>query len=70
MRQGVAYRQAHTAPFLKLESLLSKHVESNTKKRCRGATRLDVDTALFQWFTAARVQSIPISGKILKAKAV
>ena len=28
-----------------------------------------MDAALFQWFSAARAQSIPISGEILKAKA-
>ena len=37
--------------------------------RCKGPTRSDVDAALYQWFTAARAQSIPISGEILKAKA-
>ena len=30
---------------------------------------LRVDAALFQWFTAVRAQSVPISGEILKAKA-
>lgn len=39
------------------------------KKRVRTPTKLDVDVALFQWFSAARAQSIPISGEILKAKA-
>ena len=28
-----------------------------------------MDAALFQWFTAARAQSVPLSGEILKAKA-
>ena len=28
-----------------------------------------MDASLFQWFTAARLQSIPISGEILKEKA-
>ena len=46
-----------------------RHVGSNTKKHHRDATRLDVDAALFQWFTTARVQSIPISVEILKAEA-
>ena len=39
------------------------------KKRHRDLTRPEIDTALFQWFTATRAQSIPISGEILKAKA-
>ena len=52
------------------DSLLAKHaLGSNKKKRYREPTRLEVDAALFQWFTAARLQSIPISGEILKAKA-
>ena len=42
---------------------------SSTKKRNRDPSRLDVDAALFQWFTAARAQSVPISGEVLKAKA-
>ena len=43
---------------------------ANSKKKCqREPTRVDVDTALFQWFTAARANNIPISGEILKAKA-
>ena len=37
--------------------------------RCKDPTRTDVDAALYQWFTAARALSIPISGEILKAKA-
>ena len=44
-------------------------IGSNTKKRHRDPTHLEVDVALFQWFTAARLQSIPISGELLKAKA-
>ena len=52
------------------DNLLAKHaLGSNKKKRYREPTRLEVDAALFQWFTAARLQSIPISGEILKAKA-
>ena len=52
------------------DSLLDKHaLGSNKKKRYREPTRLEVDAALFQWFTAAWLQSIPISGEILKAKA-
>ena len=52
------------------DSLLAKYaLGSNKKKRYREPTRLEVDAALFQWFTAARLQSIPISGEILKAKA-
>ena len=39
------------------------------QKRHRDPTRLQVDAALFQWFAAARSQSIPISGEVLKAKA-
>ena len=52
------------------DSLLAKHALGiNKKKRYREPTRLEVDAALFQWFIAARLQSIPISGEILKAKA-
>ena len=41
----------------------------NSRKRNRGSSQADVDAALFQWFSAARAQSVPISGDILKAKA-
>ena len=44
-------------------------IGSNTKTRHKDPTHLEVDAALFQWFTAARLQSIPISGELLKAKA-
>ena len=39
------------------------------KFRLKESTKPDVDAALFQWFTAARAQSVPLSGEILKAKA-
>ena len=42
---------------------------SSMKKRNRDPSCLDVDAALFQWFTAAKAQSAPISGEVLKAKA-
>ena len=52
------------------EKLLASSAAGRTnRKRCRGHTRPDVDTALFQWFTATRQQSVPISGEVLKAKA-
>ena len=35
----------------------------------RDPTQCEVDDALFQWFVAARSQSVPISGEILKGKA-
>ena len=44
-------------------------VGSTKKKRHRDPTRSEVDAALFQWFTATRAQSIPISGELLKANA-
>ena len=44
-------------------------VGNSKKKRHRDPTRPEIDAALFQWFTAAQAQSIPISGEILKAKA-
>ena len=45
------------------DSLLAKHARGSNKKRYREPTRLEVDAALFQWFTSARLQSIPISGE-------
>ena len=39
------------------------------KIRDLDCTRSDVDKALYLWFTAARAQSIPISGEILKTEA-
>lgn len=51
------------------DSLRANDVIGNKTKRQRNPTRLDIDATLFQWFTAARSQSIPISGEILKAKA-
>ena len=44
-------------------------VGSSNKKRVRDPLCPDVDAALFQWFSAARAQSVPISGEILKSKA-
>ena len=35
----------------------------------RESTQPKVDDALLQWFTAARAQSVLVSGEILKAKA-
>ena len=42
---------------------------SKNRKRNRDPTWTDVDTALRLWFSAARVQSVPISGEILRSKA-
>ena len=42
---------------------------SKGKKRNRDPSRLDVDEALYVWFSAARAQSVPLSGEMLKAKA-
>lgn len=44
-------------------------VGSSKKKRVHDPLRPDVDAALFQWFSAASAQSVPISGEILKSKA-
>ena len=50
--------------------LQASHAFGSSKKKCnRDSSRPDVDVALFQWFTAARALSIPISGKDLKTKA-
>ena len=52
------------------DSLQTRHaVGSKTKKHHRDPTQCKVDDALFQWFVAARSQSVPISGEILKCKA-
>jgi len=52
------------------ETLKRQHILGSSKKlRLKGSTKPDVDAALFKWFTAARAQSVPISGEILKAKA-
>ena len=37
--------------------------------RHRNPSQTDVDTAFFRWFLAARAQSVPVSGEIMKAKA-
>ena len=51
-------------------TLRNSHAFGSAKKmQHRDSSRADVDTALFQWFTAARAQSVPISGEIMKAKA-
>ena len=50
------------------ESLTASHaVGSSIKCRHLEPTRTDVDKALFQWSTAARAQSVPISGEVLKS---
>jgi hypothetical protein len=49
------------------DSLRGNHAIVNSKKkRQKDPTMPEVDEALLQWFTAARAQSIPISGKVLK----
>ena len=50
-------------------TLMASHAFGSTKMRHRYPSRTDVDAALFQWFTAARPQSIRISGEIMKTKA-
>ena len=47
----------------------SSAVGNSKKKRQRESTLPKADDALFQWFTAARAQSVLVSGEILKAKA-
>ena len=52
------------------ETLKRQHALGSSKKfRLKESTKPDVDATLFQWFTAARAQSVPLSGEILKAKA-
>ena len=52
------------------DSIRASHaLGSSKKKRMRDPTRLDVDSALFQWFTEARAQGVPISGEILRSVA-
>ena len=52
------------------DKLRASYVAGRSKrKRCREPTRPEVDAALFQWFTATREQSVPISGEILKVRA-
>ena len=52
------------------DSLRGNHAIVNSKKkRQKDPTMPEVDEALFQWFTAARAQSIPISGEVLKTMA-
>ena len=57
--------------ILKSKDALRNHhaVGSSKKMRHKNPTRPDVDAGLYQWFIAARAQSIPISGEILKSKA-
>ena len=43
--------------------------EVSKRMKCKDPTRTDVDAALYQWFTAAQAQSIPISTVTLKDKA-
>ena len=51
-------------------ALRACHTFDNTNKmRHRDPSQTDVDTAFFQWFLAARAQSVPVSGEIMKAKA-
>ena len=44
-------------------------VGSKKRKRNREPSRINVDEGLFQWFSAARAQAVPINGSILKDKA-
>ena len=52
------------------ESLEASHAVGSFKKsRHLDPTRTDVNEVLFQWFTATRAQSVPISGEVLQSKA-
>ena len=68
---GVGIPASTLSTILKNRDVLqaSHAFESSKKKRNRDPSRPDVDAALFQWFTAARAQSVPISSEILKTKA-
>ena len=63
--------QSNLSTILKCKDKLQEKqaLGSSKKKRHRDPTNSEVDASLFQWFTTARLQSIPISGEILKAKA-
>lgn len=62
--------QSTLSTILKDKDKLKSYISGNSNKKChRDSTNPVVDTALYQWFTAARADSIPISGEILKAKA-
>ena len=51
-------------------AFMASHAFGSTKKmQHRYPSRTDVDAVLLQWFTAARAQSVPISGEIMKTKA-
>ena len=51
-------------------TFMASHAFGSTKKmQHRYPSRIDVDAVLLQWFTAARAQSVPISGEIMKTKA-
>jgi len=50
--------------------ILSDDIEGTPpRKRHRSAHHVDMESALFMWFTNARAQNIPVSDDILKTKA-
>ena len=54
----------------KSSTLSRKHCQRRRKKKShRDSSQAGVDAALFQWFTAAIAQSIPMSGEVVMAKA-
>ena len=50
-------------------TLRGQTLGNKKKKRNHNPSRPDVDKALFSWFLAARANSVPVSGDILKSKA-
>ena len=68
---GLSIPSSTLSTILKNKATLrNSHAFGSTKKmRHRDLSQADVDTVLFQLFTAARAQSVPISGEVMKAKA-
>ena len=66
---GISQSTLNTILKDKEKLCASSAVGNSKKKHQKESTQPKVDDALFQWFTAARAQSVLVSGEILKAKA-
>ena len=54
----------------KIFAEVEKNITSERRLRMRGSTYEDLDKACYKWLFNARYQNIPVSGNILKVKAL
>lgn len=66
---GLALTTVSTIWSQRTKIVAASQCESRERKKLRGATFNDLDSALLKWFTQARCDNVPVSGPLLKGKA-